>query len=55
VQTAKQATALQTEQCDELQGYFASVPLPADQFAELLRQWQPNRIVPSSTRALLTG
>lgn len=41
VETAEQATALQAEHCDELQGYLASVPLPAEQFAELLATGDP--------------
>lgn len=44
VETPQQAAALRAEHCDELQGYLASVPLPAEHFFELLRHWQPDRM-----------
>jgi EAL domain-containing protein (putative c-di-GMP-specific phosphodiesterase class I) len=38
VETAEQLQALQQYACDEVQGYYISRPLPADQAAELLRK-----------------
>ena len=38
VEHAEQLEMLRRQGCDEVQGYHFSVPLPADEFAELLRQ-----------------
>ncbi len=38
VEHAEQFEMLKRQGCDEVQGYHFSVPLPADEFAELLRQ-----------------
>jgi EAL domain-containing protein (putative c-di-GMP-specific phosphodiesterase class I) len=38
VETEDQVTLLREQGCDEIQGYFFSRPLPADQMADLLRQ-----------------
>jgi diguanylate cyclase (GGDEF)-like protein len=38
VEHAEQLEMLRRQGCDEVQGYFFSVPLPAAEFAELLRQ-----------------
>jgi EAL domain-containing protein (putative c-di-GMP-specific phosphodiesterase class I) len=37
VETKAQAEFLRTHACDELQGFYFKKPLPADQFARLLR------------------
>jgi EAL domain-containing protein (putative c-di-GMP-specific phosphodiesterase class I) len=36
VETAEELAFLKTQDCDEAQGYYFSVPLPAMQFAKLL-------------------
>jgi len=41
VETREQETFLREHACDEIQGYYFSKPIPADQFAELLRQHVP--------------
>jgi diguanylate cyclase (GGDEF)-like protein/PAS domain S-box-containing protein len=41
VETEKQRDWLAAEGCDEVQGFFFSRPLPADEFAELLRAENP--------------
>jgi EAL domain-containing protein (putative c-di-GMP-specific phosphodiesterase class I) len=38
VETLEQQTFLHDHNCDEMQGFFFSKPIPSDQFAELLRQ-----------------
>jgi EAL domain-containing protein (putative c-di-GMP-specific phosphodiesterase class I) len=38
VETLEQQTFLHDHNCDEMQGYFFSKPIPGDQFAELLRK-----------------
>ena len=38
VEHAEQLEILMNEGCDEVQGYYFSAPLPAGEFAELLRQ-----------------
>jgi EAL domain-containing protein (putative c-di-GMP-specific phosphodiesterase class I) len=38
VETAAQLDYLRTHGCDEMQGYYFSKPLPADEFEQLLRQ-----------------
>lgn len=37
VETQEQLDFLREKQCDEIQGYLFSKPLPAEEFAELLR------------------
>jgi EAL domain-containing protein (putative c-di-GMP-specific phosphodiesterase class I) len=37
VETREQADFLRNHACDELQGFYFNRPLPAQQFAELLR------------------
>lgn len=38
VETEEQVAFLREHHCDEMQGYYFSKPLPADQFADLLQQ-----------------
>jgi EAL domain-containing protein (putative c-di-GMP-specific phosphodiesterase class I) len=38
VETAEQLDYLRHQGCDEMQGYYFSRPLPADEFEQLLRQ-----------------
>ncbi len=38
VETAEQLDYLRSRGCDEMQGYYFSKPLPADEFEGLLRQ-----------------
>lgn len=38
VETEEQLTFLQSQQCDEIQGYFFSEPLPVEVFTRLLRE-----------------
>ena len=49
VETAGQLAALRQLRCDELQGFFFSQPLTADEFEELLRE---DRRLPTSPRRL---
>ncbi|MOA57831.1 Phytochrome-like protein cph2 [compost metagenome] len=37
VETQAQMDFLKAQQCDEIQGYLISRPVPAEQFAQLLR------------------
>jgi len=41
VETAEQLDYLRAHGCDEMQGYYFSHPLPAEAFAELVRNKQP--------------
>jgi diguanylate cyclase (GGDEF)-like protein len=41
VETAEQLAFLQAHQCDEAQGYYCSLPVPAEQFAKLLESGIP--------------
>ena len=41
VETQEELEFLQAHQCDEAQGYYFSRPVPAEQFAELLRTRVP--------------
>jgi EAL domain-containing protein (putative c-di-GMP-specific phosphodiesterase class I) len=43
VETLEQLTFLCRHRCDDMQGYYSSRPLPAEQFGRLLRE---NRRVP---------
>lgn len=38
VETIEQADFLRTNFCDEFQGFHGSEPMPAEEFAELLRR-----------------
>jgi len=38
VETQEQLALLQAQGCDEIQGYYFSRPLPADELAKLLRE-----------------
>jgi diguanylate cyclase (GGDEF)-like protein len=40
VETSEQLTLLQSLGCDQYQGFLFSPPLPATEFAELVRSWQ---------------
>jgi EAL domain-containing protein (putative c-di-GMP-specific phosphodiesterase class I) len=37
VETSEQVRFLQAHQCNEMQGYYFSKPIPGDEFAQLLR------------------
>lgn len=39
----KQVDYLAKLQCDSVQGYYFSRPIPADKFAELLKNWEPQK------------
>jgi EAL domain-containing protein (putative c-di-GMP-specific phosphodiesterase class I) len=41
VETPEQQTFLSARACDEMQGYYFSTPVPADEFAALLRNYSP--------------
>jgi diguanylate cyclase (GGDEF)-like protein len=41
VETSKTWKLLAALSCDEAQGYFISKPMPADQFAQWVRTWEP--------------
>ena len=41
VETAEQLAFLKLLGCDKAQGYYFSKPLPAEEFASLLRSWNP--------------
>ena len=43
VEEKNQLNFLHKMQCDSVQGYFYSKPLPANEFAELLISWNPNK------------
>ena len=43
VETAEELAFLREHQCDEVQGYYFSRPVPPDQFASLLRAGIPER------------
>jgi len=55
LETAKQWTLLQTLGCDQGQGYFLSRPMPADQFADWLRDWQPPDLGDARASTILAG
>ncbi|MGR9051348.1 MAG: EAL domain-containing protein, partial [Gammaproteobacteria bacterium] len=38
VETEAQLSVLKQKQCDEIQGYYFSKPVPAEQFGELLKK-----------------
>jgi EAL domain-containing protein (putative c-di-GMP-specific phosphodiesterase class I) len=43
VENPQQLALLRNEGCDEVQGYIASQALPASEFEQLLRDWNPER------------
>ena len=43
VETEAQVTHLQSIDCDEIQGYYYSKPLPVDEFPDAVRRFQANR------------
>ena len=46
VETREQLAFLREHECDECQGYYLSRPLPAAEFALLLRTWQCDEVAP---------
>jgi len=40
VETREQLEFLRGEDCDMIQGYYYSKPLPADEITELVRDWE---------------
>jgi len=50
VEQADQLNFLHQLQCDSVQGYYYSKPLPAKEFAELLQSWNPNKARPHGIR-----
>src|SRR4030095_6176485 len=54
VETREQAELLRTHACDELQGFYFRKPLPADQFARLLRE-QDGQITSTGTASVIAG
>jgi len=38
VETSEQVNFLRDHQCDEMQGYYFSKPIPENEFADLLRE-----------------
>jgi EAL domain-containing protein (putative c-di-GMP-specific phosphodiesterase class I) len=44
VETKEQLAFLREKGCDSYQGYIKSKPIPADQFAELLRKQQRDEL-----------
>ncbi|ANH69986.1 bifunctional diguanylate cyclase/phosphodiesterase [Mitsuaria sp. 7] len=55
LETAKQWTLLQTLGCDQGQGYFLSRPMPAEKFADWLRDWQPPNLDDAQANTILAG
>jgi len=45
VETEEQLDFLRRNRCEYYQGYLFSKPLPADEFAELAGNWQPERLI----------
>ena len=54
VETAEQLKFLQSLGCDQYQGFLFSPPLPARQFADLLRDWQREEDALSRAEAVRT-
>ncbi|WP_461517103.1 EAL domain-containing protein [Porticoccus sp.] len=50
VETAEQVAFLHAHDCDQIQGFFFSRPLPADEFATLLRERRIYDCSPATTR-----
>ncbi|GBG12525.1 diguanylate cyclase [Novimethylophilus kurashikiensis] len=40
VETSEQLAFLRAEDCDQFQGYLISLPLPASEFAQFIREWK---------------
>jgi EAL domain-containing protein (putative c-di-GMP-specific phosphodiesterase class I) len=55
LETAKQWTLLQTLGCDQGQGYILSRPMPAEQFAQWLRDWRPPDLGDARANTILAG
>ncbi|WP_343602219.1 EAL domain-containing protein [Roseateles sp.] len=55
LETGKQWTLLQTLGCDQGQGYALSRPMPAEQFAQWLRDWQPPDLGDARASTILAG
>ncbi|MDH0864064.1 bifunctional diguanylate cyclase/phosphodiesterase [Mitsuaria sp. GD03876] len=55
LETTKQWTLLQTLGCDQGQGYFLSRPMPAEQFAQWLRDWEPPDLGDARASTILAG
>ena len=55
VETEAQADFLRAHGCDEIQGYLFSRPLPADQFAEFLRDVSPPAVPTAPESGLSAG
>jgi diguanylate cyclase len=45
VETQKELAFLETQQCEEAQGYYFSRPLPPEEFAKLLKSGMPKTMV----------
>jgi len=50
VETQQQLEFLRANRCDELQGYYFGVPLPGNEFIEVLRRDEPLRELPPSPK-----
>lgn len=55
LETGKQWTLLQTLGCDQGQGYALSRPMPADEFAQWLRDWEPPDLGDARANTILAG
>ncbi len=55
IETEFEAVMMTEFGCTELQGYYFSKPIEADEFVELLDTFQPKRLVPEPARAATTG
>lgn len=55
LETAKAWTLLQTLGCDQGQGYLVARPMPAEQFADWLRRWQPPDLGDARASTVLAG
>ena len=51
VETAEELAFLGAHHCDEVQGYYFSRPVPAHQFADLLRTGIPDQAIPDRRSA----
>jgi EAL domain-containing protein (putative c-di-GMP-specific phosphodiesterase class I) len=55
IETECEAEMMTEFGCTELQGYYFSKPLPADEFVELLKTFRPGRRRAISVEAAKTG